>query len=180
MTRETAWTWLTEWTRSESLLRHALSLELVMRALARRFAENEDLWGIAGLLHDADYEAFPERHPELTVTRLREAGEEELAHAVSAHFTRWGIPPRTLMAKALLASDELTGFVWAASLVHPEGIAGLTVPSVLKKLKKKDFAAKVDREEIRQGAETLGVEPADLAGEIITVLRAHKGELGLR
>lgn len=128
-----------------------------MRALARRYGEDEELWGCAYLLHDADYEAFPERHPQVTVNRLRELGEEALAHAVSAHYTKWGVPADALLDKALLAADELTGFVGACSLVHPEGIAGLNSRSVLKKFKQKAFAAKVDRGEMEQGAALLGI-----------------------
>ena len=180
MTRDQAWAILHEWTRTEPLLRHARSVELVMRALAARYGADEETWGCAGLLHDADYEAFPERHPQVTVERLRALGEEVLAHAVSAHYTRWGIPQESLLDKALLAADELTGFVTACSLVHPEGITGLAPPSVVKKLKQKSFAAKVDRDEIRIGAEQLGLDVSELAGLIIDVLRAHRDELGLR
>lgn len=174
MTRDEAWAILTEWTKSESLLRHARSVELVLRRLARRFGEDEELWGAAGLLHDADYESFPDRHPQVTVERLRALGEGALAHAVSAHYTRWGVPYESLLDKALVAADELTGFITACSLVHPEGVSSLTSASVLKKFKQKAFAAKVDREEMRRGAEILGLELADLADLIIGVLRENR------
>lgn len=180
MTRDEAWAILTEWTKTDALLRHARSVELVMRALARRFGADEEQWGNAGLLHDADYESFPERHPQLTVERLRARGEEELAHAVSAHYTKWGVPYETLLDKALLAADELTGFVVACSLVHPEGIGGLTAASVLKKMKQKGFAAKVDRDEMRIGAELLGMPQADLVEVVLDVLRVSREDLGLR
>jgi predicted hydrolase (HD superfamily) len=180
MTRDDAWRMLTEWTKSEGLLRHARSVESVMRRLARRFGEDEELWGLAGLLHDADYESFPERHPQVTVERLRALGEETLAHAVSAHYTRWGVPYETLLDKALVAADELTGFVTACSLVHPEGIGGLTAASVLKRFKQKGFAAKVDREEMRKGAEILGVDQGEMAELVISVLRENRTALGLR
>ncbi len=180
MTRAQAWKILTEWTKSDSLLRHARSVELVMRRLAQRYGEDEELWGAAGLLHDADYESFPDRHPQVTVERLRVMGEHALAHAVSAHYTRWGVPYESLMDKALVAADELTGFVTACSFVHPEGVAGLTSASVLKKFKQKAFAAKVDREEMRRGAEILGIDPGELTDLIIEVLRENRTELGLR
>ncbi|UCF66869.1 MAG: HD domain-containing protein [Acidobacteriota bacterium] len=179
MTREQADQILREWTKTEALLRHARSVELVMRALARRYGENEDQWGLAGLLHDADYEAFPDEHPNRIVGRLRELEEEELAYAISAHYTKWGHPQRSLMDKALLAADELTGFVGAASLVRPEGLTGMKPKSVIKKLKDKAFARKVDRDEIRIGAEQLGIELRELVELIIDTLREHKDELGL-
>ncbi len=180
MTRDEGWALLTEWTRSDALLKHARAVEAVMRALARRSGADEELWGLAGLLHDADYEAFPDEHPRHTVARLRALGEEALAHAVSAHYTKWGVPAESPLDRALLAADELTGFVVACSLVHPEGIAGLTPESVTKKLRQKGFAAKVDREEIRRGAELHGVPVPDLAALVIEVLRGQKAALGLR
>lgn len=180
MTREQASALLREWTSSESLLAHARAVEEVLRALARREGADEDLWGNAGLLHDADYERFPDRHPEVTVERLRALGEHELAQAVSAHYTKWGVPCSSRLDQALLAADELTGFVVACSLVHPDGIAGLTPAFVMKKLRQKGFAAKVDREEIRLGSAAFGVETADLVAFVIGVLHARKLELGLR
>jgi predicted hydrolase (HD superfamily) len=181
MTRDEGWSLLTGWTKSDALRRHALAVEAVMRALARRSAgADEDLWGLAGLLHDADYEAYPDEHPRRTVAWLRERGEDELAHAVSAHYTKWGVPAESPLDRALLAADELTGFVVACSLVHPDGIGGLTPESVAKKLRQKGFAAKVDRDEIRLGAEACGLPVPELAGLIIGVLRDGKSTLGLR
>lgn len=187
MTRAEAEAILFEWTKTESLRRHARSVELVMRELARRGAApgagagpaDADLWGTCGLLHDADYEAFPDEHPQRTVALLRGRGEQELAHAIAAHYTKWGVPADTPMARALLACDELTGFVSACARVHPEGIGGLTPASVLKKFKQKAFAAKVDRDEMRAGAEAWGEPVEALAEVVIGVLRTYRGELGL-
>ncbi len=180
MTRDEALAILHEWTKTESLLRHARTVELVMRALARREGADEELWGLTGLLHDADYETFPDEHPARCVARLRELGEEEMAHAIGAHYTKWGVPHETRMDQALIAVDELSGFVTACSHVHPEGIVGLTTKSVRKKFKQKSFAAKVEREEMLAGAEIFGAEINDLIGFIIEVLREHREELGLR
>jgi len=187
MTRAEAESILFEWTKTDTLRRHARSVELVMRELARRAGAagaapgtvDGELWGVCGLLHDADYEAFPDEHPRRTVALLRERGEVELAHAISAHYTKWGVPADTPMARALLACDELTGFVTACSRVHPEGIGGLTAASVVKKFKQKAFAAKVDRDEMRAGAEASGVPIDELAEVVIDVLRKHRDELGL-
>lgn len=182
MTRAEAETILFEWTRTDGLRRHARSVELVMRELARQAglgAADEERWGICGLLHDADYEAFPDEHPQRTVALLRARGEEELAGAIAAHYTKWGVPAGTAMARALLACDELTGFVTACSRVHPEGIGGLTAASVVKKFKQRAFAAKVDRDEMLAGAAAWGVPVEDLAGLVIGVLREHRDELSL-
>ena len=182
MNRGQAEALLQEWTESEALLKHARSVELVMRALARHYGQDEETveqFGIAGLLHDADYEKFPDEHPRRTVARLEELGEHALAHAVSAHYTRWGASYDTLLDKCLVACDELTGFAGACSLVHPEGITGLGVRSVKKKLKQKSFAAKVEREEIRRGTEILGMELDALIELILATLREHREELAL-
>ena len=153
-----------------------------MRAAAHRYgagdADVED-WGVAGMLHDADYEQWPEEHPRLIVAWLREQGEEAIAHAISAHYTQWGVPYETALDKALLACDELTGFVGACCLVRPDGIATLSVGSVKKKLKDKRFAAKVDRHEVRAGAELLGVDLDEHIGFVIEALKPHAEELGL-
>ena len=182
LTRDEAWAQLCAWTRSDALRTHARAVELVMRAAAQRYgagAADEERWGLAGLLHDADYEAWPAEHPARIVAWLRERGEEELAHAISAHYTQWGVPYESALDRALLACDELTGFVGACALVRPEGIATLEPKSVLKKLKDKGFAAKVERAEVRAGAELLGVELSEHVGFVIGALRPHAAELGL-
>lgn len=182
LTRDEAWALLCEWTPSEALRRHGRSVEVVMRAAAHRYgagAEDEEAWGIAGMLHDADYDTWPEEHPDRIVGWLRERGEEEIAHAISAHYTRWGVAHESTLDKALLACDELTGFVGACCLVRPDGIASLTPKSVRKKLKSKGFAAKVERTEVTAGAELLGVELSEHVQFVIDALRPSAEELGL-
>lgn len=179
MKRETALSILHEMTETASLLRHARSVEIVMRALARRHGEDEDEWGSAGMLHDADYEKWPEEHPNRIVARLRDLGEDRIAHAISAHYTKWNVPHDTLLSKALIAADELTGFTVACCLVRPDGIRSLAPKSVRKKFKDKSFAAKVERNEILRALEIYGVEFADHVGFIIAALAPHAEELGL-
>lgn len=170
---------LTDMTKSTSLLRHMRSIELVMTAYAEKFGENKEEWAIVGLLHDADYEAFPERHPAVIVEKLRGLGEEKIAHAISAHYTKWNVPYTNLLDKALLACDELTGFTIACCQVRPDGISTLETKSVIKKLKDKGFAAKVERDEVYKGTELLGIELVDHISFIINVLRNNKEELGI-
>lgn len=170
---------LTSLTQSQSLLRHMRTLELVMEAYAEKFGEDKETWAIAGLLHDADYEAYPEKHPGIIVQKLREMGEAEIAYAISAHYTKWNVPYLSRLDKALLACDELTGFVVACAHVRPEGIATLEVKSVIKKLKDKGFAAKVERDEINKGVELLGVDLSEHIGFIIDVLRKNREELAI-
>lgn len=170
---------LSEYTSNPSLLRHMRTIELVMEAYAEKLGEDKELWAIAGLLHDADYERFPEEHPGIIVKLLRERGEEQLAHAISAHYTKWNVPYHSVLDKALLACDELTGFIVACAQVRPEGIASLEVKSVIKKLKDKGFAAKVERDEVYKGAELFGVELSAHIEFIINVLRKNKEELGI-
>jgi predicted hydrolase (HD superfamily) len=182
LTRDEAWNRLCEWTESESLRKHALAVEVAMRAAAGRYGGTDadaDLWGLAGLLHDADYERWPEEHPARVVAWLRERGEEEVAHAVSAHYTRWGVPHESALDRALVACDELTGFLVACCLVRPDGIATLQPKSVLKKLKDKAFAAKVERAEITAGIELLGVELREHVAFLIEALRPHAETLGI-
>lgn len=182
LTREEAWTKLTEWTETDALRRHARAVEIVMRAAAHRYgagAADEERWGIAGMLHDADYEKWPDEHPHRTVAWLRGIGEEALAHAVSAHYTKWGVPYESPLDKGLLACDELTGFIMACCLVRPGGIGDLEPRSVKKKLKDKHFAAKVDRAEVTAGVELLGVELGDHIQLVIDALRPHAEELGI-
>lgn len=179
MTRDEARALLASMTQSASLLRHMRTVELVMEAYALQLGEPADRWAIAGLLHDADYEAHPDQHPNVIVGKLKAASEEEIAHAVSAHYTKWGVPCETRLDKALLACDELTGFIVACAQVRPEGIASLETKSVIKKLKDKGFAAKVDRDEVYQGVALFGVDLATHIGFIIGVLKQNKDELGI-
>jgi predicted hydrolase (HD superfamily) len=166
-------------TQSASLLRHMRTVELVMEAYAYKLGEDVETWAITGLLHDADYEAFPDQHPNIIVAKLRELGNDAIAHAISAHYTKWGVSYDTLLDKGLLACDELTGFIVACAQVRPEGISTLEAKSVIKKLKDKGFAAKVDREEVYKGAELFGVELQDHIGFILEVLKQNKAELGI-
>jgi len=180
--RETAWQHLCTWTQTDALRKHARAVEVVMRAAAMRYGRGEadiETFGIAGMLHDADYEAWPAEHPRRIVAWLQERGELAVAHAVSAHYTRWGVSYDTALDKALLACDELTGFVGACALVRPEGIASLEAKSVLKKLKDKGFAAKVEREEVHAGARLLGVDLAEHIAFVIEALKPHAAEIGL-
>lgn len=179
MQRSEALSLLHDMTKSASLLRHMRTVELVMEAYAKKLGEDVNEWAIAGLLHDADYEAFPEQHPNVIVEKLQSIGESKIAHAISAHYTHWNVPYETLLDKALLACDELTGFIVACSQVRPDGISGLETKSVVKKLKDKGFAAKVDREEVYKGEELFGVELSEHITFIIEVLRSHKEELGI-
>ncbi|MBS1766280.1 MAG: HD domain-containing protein [Acidobacteria bacterium] len=183
LTRDEAWVLLCEWTPSPKLRVHARAVEVVMRGLARELGEDEDRFGLAGLLHDADYDQWPEDHPKRIVAWLRDRGEEGLAHAISAHFTQWGVPYESLLDKALLASDEITGFCMACALVRPARTEGLEPKSVKKKLKDKTFAAGVDRFEVAEGLRMLieaagGTEDGHIA-RILATLHAHREELGL-
>lgn len=181
LTRQQALEQLHAWTTNPSLLSHARAVEVVMRAAASRYGEgaDPDVWGITGLLHDADYDQWPEEHPKRIVDWLRQQGEEEMAYAVSFHQTKWGLPPKGPMDKALLACDELAGFVIACSLVRPEGITTLEPKSVKKKLKDKAFAAKVDRQIIRDSVELLGVDFDEHVRFVIGALKPYAEELGL-
>jgi len=183
ITREQAWAKLCEWTETTSLRNHARAVEIVMRAAAHRYGDGtdeEETWGVAGILHDADYEKWPADHPNRIVDWLRGLGEESIAHAISAHYTKWGVPYESGLDRALLACDELTGFIGACCLVRPDGIASLTPKSVKKKLKDKSFAAKVERGEVTTGAELLGVDLGEHITFIIDALKPHADELGLR
>ncbi len=183
LSREQAWELLSEWTPSPKLRVHARAVELVMRDLAVKVGGDVERFGLAGLLHDADYDQWPTEHPKRIVAWLRERGDEDLAHAISAHFTQWGVSYDSLLDKALLASDEITGFCMAVALVRPERTEGIKPSSVKKKLKDKAFAAGVDRFEVAEGFRLLmdavgGTEEEHLA-RILAVLHEHREELGL-
>jgi predicted hydrolase (HD superfamily) len=182
LTRDQALQQLHAWTANPSLLGHARAVEIVLRAAAARYgggADEEDVWGITGLLHDADYDQWPEEHPRRIVDWLRAQGEEEMAYAVSFHQTKWGLPPTKPLDRALLACDELAGFVIACCLVRPEGIVTLEPKSVKKKLKDRAFAAKVDRDIIRDSVALLAVDLDSHIQFVIDALRPHAKELGL-
>jgi predicted hydrolase (HD superfamily) len=172
---------LHEWTQSPALLNHARAVEAVMREAARRYAggQDEERWAMTGLLHDADYDQWPSEHPRRIVEWLRERGEPEMAHAISVHFTDWGIEPVSLLDRALLACDELAGFVVACCLVRPDGIATLSPSSVKKKLKDRSFAAKVDRTIIEQAIQRLGVGMDEHIRLVIDALAPQAAVLGI-
>ena len=190
MNRQEAWKLVTEYTKSESLLHHMLAVEAAMRAYARKFDEDEEMWGIIGLVHDFDYERYPSMDPDTPQNEkhvfagaeiLRQRGwPEDWVRAVLSHATYSGVKPETRLAKTLCAVDELTGLITAVSLVRPsKNIADVTVKSVRKKWTDKAFAAAIDRQEIEHATADLGVE---LNEHIQTVLEALQGiapELGL-
>jgi predicted hydrolase (HD superfamily) len=181
LTRQQALDQLQAWTKNPSLLGHARAVEIVMQAAAGKYGSGADpeVWGLTGLLHDADYDQWPEQHPQRIVDWLREQGEEDIAQAVAFHQTKWNLPANSVMDKALLACDELAGFIIACCLVRPDGIATLEPKSVKKKLKDKAFAAKVDREIIRSSVELLGVDFDGHVRFVIEALRPHAAELGI-
>ena len=183
MNREEAWNLLCEWTQSEALRRHMLGVEAAMRAYAKKLGEDEETWGIVGLLHDFDYERYPDPpdHPQKGAEVLREKGyPEEVVRAVLSHASWGGVPRETRLEKVLFAVDELVGFLFACSFVQPsKSIADVKVASVKKKLKDKGFARAVSREDIRRGIEELGVDPDEHIALVIEALRSVAPEIGL-
>ena len=182
MNREESWELLGEWTESDSLRKHMLAVEAAMRAYAREFGEDEEKWGITGLLHDMDYEKHPtpDEHPMVGVGELEKRGYPvDVLHAIKAHADYLDVPRDTLMAKTLYAVDELSGFIVACALVRPEGLEGLRAKSVRKKMKQKSFAAAVNREDIVRGAEELGVDLNEHIEFVAGALRERSDVLGL-
>ena len=174
-TRDQAWETLTRYTKSESLLRHALAVEASTRFYARKFGEDEELWGVVALLHDFDYEIHPtlDQHPQDGAPILREEGyPEEVVEGVLSHAEHLGLPRDTLLKKTLFACDELSGFVHACGLVRPTGLDGLEPKSVKKKLKQPSFAAGVNRDDVYEGAELLGLELDEHIRNVIAALQA--------
>jgi putative nucleotidyltransferase with HDIG domain len=168
--------------QSESLRRHMYSVEAACRAYARRWGDDEDLYGLAGLLHDYDYEEHPDEHPLHGAAELRERGyPEEVVRAILSHYaSRTGVQPETRMEKTLHACDEITGLVTAAALVRPSrSVSDLEAKSVLKKMKDKAFAAGVDRDEVRKAAEDLGVDLSEHVQFVIEAMRTIAPALGM-
>ncbi len=181
-TREDALALMHEHVRSESLRRHMYSVEAACRAYARKLGEDEETFGLAGLIHDFDYEEHPEEHPLPGVAMLRGRGwPEEVVRAVESHYAvRTGVEPTTLLEKTLCACDEVTGLVTAAALVRPsKSVMDLEAQSVMKKFKDRQFAAGVDREEVRHAAERLGVDLKEHVQFVIEAMRKVAPELGL-
>jgi putative nucleotidyltransferase with HDIG domain len=184
MTRDEGWAILNEHTKNPNLIKHMVAVEAVMRAYARRFGEDEAAWGLAGLLHDLDYEKHPSQeagHPFVGVGTLRERGlDESLCRAILSHADYSGVPRVTRMEKALFAADELSGFVIAVALVRPtKALADVDVTSVKKKMKDKAFAKGVRREDIVKGAEEMGMPLEEHIAAVITALQGIAPELGL-
>jgi putative nucleotidyltransferase with HDIG domain len=183
LSRPEAWSLFCEWTESPSLRKHVLAVEAAMRAYARRFREDEELWGITGILHDLDYEKHPDLetgHPRIALAELERLGyPPELVRGVASHATYLGVSRDSRMEKTLFAVDELTGFIMACAYVRPTGIHGLTPKSVKKKMKTPAFAAAVDRDELRQGAEALGVDFDEHLAFVIAALEERADELEL-
>jgi putative nucleotidyltransferase with HDIG domain len=182
--RDEAWALVEEWVASDSLRKHLLGVETGMRAYARRWGEDEELYAVTGLLHDLDYERYPDLatgHPRKALELFREKDyPQELIDAVAGHAEFLNVPRETRMAKTLYAVDELSGFIAACALVRPTGLDGMTPKSVKKKLKQPSFAAGVDREEVRRGAEELGVDFDEHVAFLIGALEERAEELGLR
>jgi putative nucleotidyltransferase with HDIG domain len=185
-TRDEAWDLVCEWVQSDSLRKHLLGVEAAMVAYARKLGGDEERWAVTGLVHDLDYERHPDLddtengHPRTALRLFRELGwPEDIIDAVAGHATFLGVPRETDMAKALYAVDELSGFIAACALVRPTGIEGMAPKSVKKKLKQPSFAAGVNRDEVRQGAEELGVDFDEHVSFVIAAMAARADELGL-
>jgi putative nucleotidyltransferase with HDIG domain len=186
ISREEAWDLLTEWVSSESLRRHCLCVEAAMRAYAERLSGDTELWGVTGLLHDADYERFPDMddtekgHPRSIMAELeRRDAPPEMVRGIASHADFLDVSRDSDMEKALYACDELSGFLTACAYVRPEGIRGLTPKSVKKKLKQPSFAAAVNRDDVRDGADELGVDFDEHVAFVIAALEERASELGL-
>ena len=186
MDRAEAWKIVNEWTQAPHLIRHMLAVEAAMRAYAQRFDEDQEKWGLVGLLHDFDYERYPdlttEGHPVVGTKFLREKGvSEDILHAILAHAAAYtGVEPETRMEKTLVAVDELTGFITAVTLVRPsKQIADVELSSIKKKWKSKEFAAAVSRQEIEHAAESIGVPLDEHIQVVLNAMKANAEALGL-
>jgi putative nucleotidyltransferase with HDIG domain len=186
ISRAEAWSLLSDWVVSESLRRHCLAVEAAMVAFAERGGHDAELWGVTGLLHDADYERFPDMddaeqgHPRTIMAELeRRDAPPQMVRAIAAHASFLGVPPESELERTLVAVDELCGFLVACAYVRPEGIHGLTPKSVRKKLKQPSFAAAVSRDDVRGGADQLGTDFDEHVAFVIAALQARADELGL-
>jgi predicted hydrolase (HD superfamily) len=184
LTRENAWALLTEYTESDSLRKHAMAVEAAMRGYARRFGEDEDVWGFVGLIHDFDYERWPDQqnHPFRGVEILRAKGcAEFVLKAILSHADYSGVPRETLLEKSLYACDEMSGFITAAALVRPtKSVLDLEAGSVKKRMKDKAFARAVSRDDLIHGAQALGIPLEEHITNVISAMREHADRLGLR
>lgn len=181
ISRDEAWTLLCDWTESPSLRRHMLAVETAMRAYARQLDDDEELWGITGLLHDLDYERFPsldDGHPRMAMAELSRRGcPDEMIRAIGSHADEMDLSRDSKLERALYAVDELSGFVIACAYVRPEGLRGMTPKSVRKKMKTASFAAAVDRDGLRRGAAELGVDFDEHVAFVIAALAEREDEL---
>jgi putative nucleotidyltransferase with HDIG domain len=179
--REKAWNLLCEYTKSDSLRKHALAVEAAMRHFAEKFGEDVDYWGAVGLLHDFDYEKYPDEHPTAGTAILLENGyDQSFVNSVLSHVDITGVPRETKLEKTLFAVDELCGFVTAVALVRPsKKVADVKVKSVKKKMKDKAFARQVSRDDIRNGAEELGLPLEEVIENVIAAMSKAAAELGL-
>ena len=184
LSREAAWTLLTDWTQSEGLRKHALAVEAAVRGYARHAGEDETAWGIVGLLHDFDYERYPslDDHPFRGCEELTRLGYPEwVTRAILSHASYSGVPRETRLEKTLFACDEMAGFVTAAALVRPsKSVLDLEAPSVLKRMKDKAFARGVSRDDLREGAAGLGLPLEEHVANVIRFMRDEADALGLR
>lgn len=184
LNRNDAWQLLTEFTKSDSLLKHAMGVEAAVRGYARTFGEDEEAWSVVALLHDFDYERWPslDDHPYRGSEILREKGYPEwVMRAILSHADHTGVPRESRLEKTLFACDELAGFVTAASLVRPsKSILDLEAKSVVKRMKDKAFARAVKREDLRAGAELLGLPLEEHIANVIAFMRERVDALGLR
>ena len=184
LTRDNAWALLTEYTQSDSLRKHALAVEAAVRGYARRWGEDEEVWGFVGLVHDFDYERWPDaqNHPFRGVEILREKGVPEFVlKAILSHADYSGVPRDTRLEKTLFACDEMCGFVTAAALVRPsKSVLDLEASSVRKRMKDKAFARAVNREDLTKGAELLGLPLEEHIANVIASMREQADALGLR
>jgi putative nucleotidyltransferase with HDIG domain len=182
-TREEAWDLVCEWVQSDSLRKHLLGVEAGMVAYARKFGSDEERWAVTALVHDMDYERYPDLetgHPRYALKELEERGyPQDVIEAVAGHAPFLGVPRETQMAKTLFAVDELSGFISACALVRPTGIEGMKPKSVKKKLKQPSFAAGVNRDEVAQGAEEMGVDFDEHIAFLIEAMAERSEELGL-
>jgi putative nucleotidyltransferase with HDIG domain len=183
VSRDDAWALVCEWVESDSLRKHLLGVEAAMRAYARKNGADEERWAVTALVHDLDYERYPDLdtgHPRYAIKELEERGyPQDIIDAVAGHAEFLNVPRETDMAKTLFAVDELSGFIGACAMVRPTGIEGMKPKSVKKKLKQPSFAAAVDRDQVQRGIEELGVDQDEHIALIIEAMAEHADELGI-
>ncbi len=184
LTRDAAWALLTEFTATENLRKHALAVEAAVRGYARLWGEDEEAWGVVALLHDFDYDRYPDLkdHPFRGAEIMRERGYPEWAiRAIQSHADHTGVARETRLEHTLFACDEMAGFVTAAALVRPsKSLLDLEAKSVVKRMKEKAFARAVSRDDLRRGAEEIGVPLEEHVANVIRFMREKAGELGLK